>query len=571
MRRLITTFLLAVALSGCAGLSGEPDIVMTVLPPTAAPITPSSAWQPDLENGGRIFAERCADCHGESGDGLGDLVLAGSVGRPPDMTNQAAVSLKSPLIYYEIITEGRLDKLMPPWEEALTEAERWDVALYSYSRSYDDALLAAGESIWTETCAGCEMPALIPPVYSDAAYGAQLNAEQFGGALAADEIGAVVAYLRLKSLESAESSEAIPLGDIAGRVLHGSAGGVVPADTTVQLQYGNSELGFSLAETSLDADLSFSFDGIPLREAFRYVVSAVYQGRLFSRQLPEAPATDVTIQLFDVTDDPAVLKISRIDLFVDAIELADLGSGLHISQLIGFENKSDRIFTSGRSFDDGREAVLLLQFPRGARVMSGDQSGRYVVIEDMENIPDSVIDTRPAPPGDSHQVLMEYFLPYDGEARIEQNFLYALDADISVRLLDKLSIDSDLLQLERADDPSEEFPLYTGQLRADDKPELRLEISGDPFATSSDGNFIVTQESLLPLLAGAGGIIVALFAGYSLMRRRRDNGVDEIDKLVAELARLDDDHDQGRINHDLYHHRRRELKSRLAELMAEDE
>ncbi len=569
MRRLVLIFLLAVALSGCAGLSGEPDIVATVMPPAAASVTQPGAWQPNLDIGARIFAERCTDCHGESGDGQGELVLAGSVGRPLDMTDHAAVSLKSPLIYYEVITEGRLDKLMPPWGEVLTEAERWDVALYSYSLSYADALLAAGESIWTETCAGCEMPALIAPVYSDAEYGAQLNAERFGGALTTHEIGALVAYLRIKSLESAENSEALPLGNISGRVAHGSAGSVVPADTTVQLQYGNSELGFSLAETSLDADLSFSFDGIPLRETFKYVVSAVYQGRLFSRQFAAAPATDVTIELFDVTDDPAVLKISRIDLFVDAIELADLGRGLHVSQLIGFENNSDRIFTSGRGFDDGREAVLLLQFPRGARVMSGDQNGRYVVIKDMENIPDSVIDTLPVPPGDSHQVLMEYFLPYDGKARIEQSFIYSIDAGISVRLLDKLSVDSDLLPLERAEGAGEEFPLYTGRLRADDELELRLEISGDP--NSNDSNMIVTQQNLLSLLVGAGGIIIALVAGYSLTRRRRDNGAEKIDKLVAELARLDDDHDQGRINHDLYHRQRRELKASLAELMAEDE
>ena len=31
----------------------------------------------------------------------------------------------------------------------------------------------------------------------------------------------------------------------------------------------------------------------------------------------------------------------------------------------------------------GREASLLLQFPAGARFVSGDENGRFVLIEDM--------------------------------------------------------------------------------------------------------------------------------------------------------------------------------------------
>ena len=40
-------------------------------------------------------------------------------------------------------------------------------------------------------------------------------------------------------------------------------------------------------------------------------------------------------------------------------------------------------------------------------------AGAYVVIEDMERLPDSVIDTLPVMPGEGHRLLLEYFLPYD--------------------------------------------------------------------------------------------------------------------------------------------------------------
>ncbi len=573
MRCAIATLLFALMLSACTGLGGEPLIVATVAAPTAeSAIAPKSIdWQPDLENGERIFAERCTDCHGETGDGQGELVLAGSIGQPLDMTKRDLVSAKSPLAWFEIITRGRIENLMPPWENALSEAERWDVALYSYALSYDDALLGAGAALWREKCGGCEMPAVIAPVFSDVEYGARLNRERFAGALDADEIAAVVAYLRVESLNAGGSEpEAAPLVSVAGRIEHGTAGAEVPADTVVQLQYGNAESGFSFAETKTDADSSFSFADVPLTSEFSYVVSAAYQGRLFSRRLPSGSASDTTVKLYDLTTDPMVVKVSRIDLFVEAIRLADLGAGLFVTQVIGYQNNSDRIYTSGRRFDDGREAVLLVQFPVGARPMSGDDNGRYVIIENMENIPDSVIDTLPVAPGDSHQVILEYFLPYERDAQIEQAFNNVINADVSVTLGPGLQADGDYLQLEGDSATTEDLSVYSGRLQIESEPRLSLGISGDLFATSSDDQEVVTRENLPALLAGVGVIAAGLLAGFGILRRRRESAAGEIDRLVIELARLDEDHDQGLINHDLYH-QRRELKARLADLMATDE
>ena len=114
-------------LSACVGLGGEPEIVATVPPAetTQRAIIAASEWQPDIENGARIFAERCVDCHGVSGDGLGALVLAGSVERPLDMTERAQVASKSPLEWFEIITEGSYRQL----DAALGECPQREGAL----------------------------------------------------------------------------------------------------------------------------------------------------------------------------------------------------------------------------------------------------------------------------------------------------------------------------------------------------------------------------------------------------------------------------------------------------------
>ncbi len=548
MRLLL--LLLTLCLAACTNLSGEPEIIATLAPQVA-----ESSWRPDVANGARIFAERCTDCHGETGDGRGNLVLADSVPAPMDLTDRDKVSLKSPLAFYDIITTGNLDKLMPPWRDALSEAERWDVALYSYTLGYDEALLADGEQLWRQLCADCPAPAQIPPLYSDAEYGAQLD---FGESPADDERAAITAYLRMRSLQA-------PTVTVRGLLKNGTAGGGLPANAIVQLEYGNAEGGYQSAESAVDAEGRFRFEGIPRGQDFIYMLGAAYEGRLFSLRLPaQGLADEHNLKIYEATNDPRVIKVARIDMLVDAIRLNDLGAGLVVEQVIGIHNSSDRIYTSGRGFDDGREASLLVQLPRGARLMSGANAGRYVTIEDMADLPDSLIDTLPVPPGDAHEVRLSYFLPYAGALQIEQAFNNLLDAEVTVRLPRSLQLEGALQLIDESGD----FRHYAGVLAMDAQPELRFSISGDPFATSSDDGGVITSEALLPLLFGAAlGMVFFVVAG--LIWRQNKAG-SEIDQVSQALAQLEVEHDQGRINHDLYHHRRRELRDRLAALQSDN-
>ena len=353
---------------------------------------------------------------------------------------------------------------------------------------------------------------------------------------------------------------------------HGTAGGIVPVDTRIQLRYGSAAAGFSVAETSLDEDLRFSLPGIPLRGDYSYVLGAVYDGRLFSRRLPQLSTTtgmpEQTLTIYDETTDPLIVDIAQIDLYIEAVTWEDRGAGLYVSQLVGFRNASDRIYISGRAFDDGREAVLLLQFPRGAHVLSDDQGGRYVLIENMDSLPNSVIDTQPVAPGAGHQIALEYFLPYQDGLDFQQEFSNSLDAEVTLRISDSLTVESDLFLSESEGAAAGAARVYSGRLQMESEPQLAFRISGEPFATSSADPQVVTGEVLPLLVVGAAALVAGALIGLGWLKRSRAGGAGEIDSLVAELARLDADHDQGRINHDLYHHRRRELKAKLAERMA---
>lgn len=372
----------------------------------------------------------------------------------------------------------------------------------------------------------------------------------------------------LDESDGARANQRFPIGNFTGRVQHGTAGGRLPADTVAQLRYGNAELGFSFAETSLDEDFSFTFESIPLTAAFTYTVGVVYRGRLFSRRRPAGhPAPyHQNITVYDLTDDPFAVSISRIDMFIEAMKLDGLGFGLFVSQIIGYRNSSDRIYTSGRGFDDGREASLLIQFPAGARMMSGDENGRYVVIEGREQLPDSVIDTLPVLPGDSHEVIVEYFVPYVDGLMLEQAFNNVINGEVTVTLPDSLRVMSDMLSLNADGNTSKGLRVFSGRLQMDTRPRLAFEVRGNPFATSSDDRSVITSDVLLPLLLG-GGLMAAVMAGAAVLGHRRQGPSRQIEGLIGQIARLDEQHDQGQINHDLYHQQRRALKKRLGRLM----
>ncbi|MCY4071379.1 MAG: cytochrome c [Chloroflexi bacterium] len=575
MSRLTPLCLMLVAsLCACRGLGGEPDIVATFAPsPAADGAAISENWRPDIARGQQIFADNCSDCHGIGGDGQGELVLSGSVSAPLDMTDRSLTRAKSPLDWFTIISEGNIENLMPPWQNALSEGERWDVTMYSYALAYDAKLLATGAHLWAERCEDCELPSAIPPRYSDEDYGGALNRESFADALESEEIAAVVAHVRMQTLRGADEPAknvegALPLGEISGRIQHGSVGGIVPPDTIAQLQFGSPEIGFSIAETSIDADGNFVFEDIPLTTDISYVIGVIYDGRVFSRLLP-AGEYKQTITIYDLTKDPAVISVAAIDLFLNPVQLEPYGTGLHITQIIRYRNDSDRIFTSGRGFEDGREASLLVQFPIGAKIMSDDAAGRYVLIEDLERVPDSLIDTLPVAPGDEHEIIVEYFLPYVDGLDFEQAFNNRVEGDITVMLPKTLSIESAELHAAPEGGESDNVKVFTGRLDQDRDPRLRFEITGDPFATSSDDTGVLTGDGLLAALLALIATAVALPTGFALWRRRAPDQSGSIDSLAKQIAQLDDDHDRGQINHDLYHRRRRELKARLAELMSQ--
>lgn len=132
LRGVMLMAALCVALPACGGVTDEPLIVST-LPPRVAPGAEranQAELSPEVALGAQLFAVRCTSCHGDNGQGDGALVRAGQLTGLPDFTQPETMSVHGLDAIYEVVTAGRIDKMMPPWEDALTEAERRAVAAF---------------------------------------------------------------------------------------------------------------------------------------------------------------------------------------------------------------------------------------------------------------------------------------------------------------------------------------------------------------------------------------------------------------------------------------------------------
>lgn len=148
--------LLLLALTACTGLGGEPAIVRTIAPPTPVPTEPRRPSAPiDVARGAAVFAANCTRCHGANGNGNGELVVSGQVGAMASFLDPATTADQTPADFFATITQGRIEKLMPPWREALSYEDRWAVALYSYTLHYSQAQLAEGRRLYEAECAEC--------------------------------------------------------------------------------------------------------------------------------------------------------------------------------------------------------------------------------------------------------------------------------------------------------------------------------------------------------------------------------------------------------------------------------
>jgi mono/diheme cytochrome c family protein len=567
--------------------------------PTAAPPIPAGlaypGFKPSSAEGAALFAQHCAACHGLTGKGDGTKsaeLLAQRSGEPlPDFSTPDLARAATPAMWFQIITEGRLDKFMPPWSEKLSEAQRWNLVAFVYTLSTPQEKTDSGKAVYAASCAECHgeggqgdgpkaeagkpMPdftdqksmaaASQSDFFNVVTNGLGDGTHAFQSALTDDERWAALDYVRAFAYEYTAPGAA-PIATevrVTGAVTNGTGGAAIPEGLTVNLHGFDDFTEAATLSTTVGVAGTFQFENVPYVPGRQFIVAASYQGVIYGSDLlafdgGQTPAAAVTI--FESTSDPAALRVERMHVFFDFA-----GGQATVGELFLLSNEGDKTIAQQDA------PTVEFPLPSGATdvTMQGGQEG-----VDFVRTAEGIALTAPIRPGpNAAQVLLSFHLPYDRELNFEQKILHPVNA-LNV-LLPEVGVK--LRGGELQDGGSQDIQGTTyhtfdaSGLAAGDT--VTFQLSGEPGgAASGAGAGALTASNSPGIGIGLGAVALVLVgAGLWWLRRARaaEAEPESREDLLQAVAELDDDFEAGDIGEGEYRRERTGLKAKLIKLMEE--
>ncbi|MCS6911007.1 MAG: c-type cytochrome, partial [Anaerolineales bacterium] len=473
--------LLGMALAACS-LAGDitpppgarpfRPISATPIPATIAanpPATPGSGvlpvsreldFRPSAAAGARIYAEKCADCHGPTGqgDGVRAAQIPGNIPMPrfadPNLGKEA-----TPQEWFDVVTNGRLERFMPPFNQSLSDADRWNVVAYIITLAVPPEQIERGRAVYEANCAACHGPAgrgdgpqaqgaltdLSAPGYfagrtpADllAAIGARspIPDHTFDGALTEADREAVVDYVRTLAYDYAAPDAALitdgpaQTRTLTGVIRNGTAGAVTPPNLSVNLIGFESGLGIVAALTvTADATGAFTFTDVPVADGREFVVATDYDGVTYYSPVSSLDGSEMQLMVYERTDDAGALRIEHVHTFI----LFETPNEVTIGQWLIITNAGDKTFAPA----DGRTVAITL--PPGAYGLNVREGEEGVTFFRTDT---GFADTAPVLPGSgTAQLFYSFKLPWNGALDFSQPLPYPVNSvnvflgDMSVTL-----------------------------------------------------------------------------------------------------------------------------------------
>lgn len=573
-------------------------------PPYDPAAVPTPAQPPFAAFGAGIYAENCAPCHGATGGSNGPS-SGGLPKPPPQFSDPATTWARSPAEYFHITKYGRIQNLMPPWGQRLSDEQIWQAVYFAWSLHTDQAQVQQGGELYTQSCASChgpsgagdgpEAPPALPDLRDPARMGILTQAElgQKWQAAHPDQ-GAdwndtqrrqVLDYLRTLSYRPPWESAYQPgNGQVQGQIVQGTAGGGTVASLPVTLTaYINFQPSAAFTATADDAG-NFQFPNLATDEGVVYIAETTYATVTYNSELVQlsalTPTLAITVPVYETTTDGSGIRIDRANWLIDAEPGA-----LNIGLIMFVGNTLDRTYI-GRSVEGmAQPATLALQIPTGATALQfedGVLGGRY------QQVGEHIYDIAPIWPGEGgRRLVYSYRLPFTGDsATLEQPFLYPIGSlTLLVTELPNVQVTVDQLASQGAQTVQGiNFQVWNGQTL--DKPTLRVTLSGLPPAGSPDPrqetsdtasenqlppNAIATTPPLQPAVPLAvGGVLLVVLAGLLVwplrqpfVRAQQASLAQQRDTLVQQIAALDDRHAAGELSTAAWTAERAQLKITL--------
>ncbi|HRA68777.1 MAG TPA: c-type cytochrome, partial [Caldilinea sp.] len=540
--------------------------------------------------GASIYQQNCAPCHGMSGAGDGPQVATLSVA-PQSLDDQAALQELAPAAAFHAVKYGSASGAMPALQSTLNDTQLWHAVFYAWSLHTDADRVAAGAALHTEQCAPChgvdgrgdgadagddlqvdfsgqQAMNVRTPAALDAGW--QAAHADIGAELTAAEREDVLEAIRAFTyLPPWESPYPRGEGAIEGRIVQGSTDGAAPTAQEVTLMAYMSFTPVATFTTTTDADGAFAFEQLATEPDVVYFVGTNYAEIAYGSDLislsPLTPTLQLEIPVYETTTDPSALRVNRMQWVVD-----QQPGALRVRQILIVSNDQDRTVV-GRALD-GAERPVTLALPAPANAVDlefqdGALGARY------QQVGDVLYDTTPLRPGaQSRQVLMGYTIPFEGTtAAFTTDFAYPVDAlTLLVADLPDLDVETDA-PLEAVGNQMVQgvaYRVWNGQLDASQSVTLSLQnlipaagadprqapaAVATPIAAAPD---VAVTPSIPPLFAGLGvGALVLVIGGGILYwkyahdkRQAQQTLLDAKERLLTEIAALDDRHAQGEMD-----------------------
>jgi mono/diheme cytochrome c family protein len=562
--------------------------------PTLGALYPAAA--PDVQNGAAIFAQNCSPCHGDKGLGDGPQSMQLPVTVPgiglPEVARAA-----SPAQWFKVVSQGNLDRFMPPFVGALSDQERWDVISYVFTLHTTADQIAQGKTLFEANCPGCtgkfgdqtSMAALSENDLVRIIKNGETGIPAFGKNFADDEAYAVAAYLRTLTFANPSQVAAASTPTVAGvetpSITNGTpqgtsvagigevsgsaemADGAPAANLTVNLQgFDHSQNQTSgpqqvLSLTATTAsDGTYKFENVAMPENRIFLAEVEYGGIKYHSGFQAAAANTAQIalpalKLFESSNDLSLLKFTQIHIYTD---FATAGT-VQVLEILAFSNTSDKsviISSDGTS-------LPFVKLPDGAQnvgYQAGQDSAPFVTADKGIAV---------VPTQTPYSIIAFFNLPYSNKLDLNQSFEF--DAPSLILLVPQgLNVNGQKLvnngiQVIQNNNYQE---FTANDLKAGET--FDFSVSGQPQSGSAAG--IDLRQGILIGGGVLGGLLIII--GVLLFYRDRRLKVEVVeaaefettDEVMDAILALDDLHRAGKISDQAYQNRRGELKEILREM-----
>jgi mono/diheme cytochrome c family protein len=575
---------------------------------------------PDPTRGKAIYDVSCEPCHGETGLGNGSQAADLPV-QVPLLGNAETAREVAPVNWYNTVTNGNIERFMPPFAGSLTDRQRWDVVAYAYTLSMQPDQLAEGAEIFAAQCQDCHgengqgdgLRAVSDNIgmssWSDPSRLAQLSNQQlweiisdgmpeknmpaYASEFSEKQRWAVTKYVRSLGFAPAPLDAANTEGEALVEAAEAAEPQALDADNSkpqanqaavrVSVINGSGEeipeglpvslIGFDDMQAAtelngvLESGSSYVFEDVEKQDQRVYLASVEYNDLTFYSDIlrlddvASGEEAEISVTVYESSTDTTQLSAERVHIF---LEFPEAGR-LQIAQLFLISNPTGRVIIPSQEGAPVLEFVL----PEGAE---GLQFADSVLGERYIQTARGFGDTANIPPGNApHQVLYVYELPYDRKQTLQLSMPLPVRAAVvampdvqGLRLTSPQLVESGQRQVEGAN-----LQLYNAS-NLSAGSVLEMTISGRPGSGP-----LISSGPTGNLVMGAGMLLLVLALGFIWIRRQRQSKLfaserpetvqetEAVETLLDAIVALDDLYWSGELPVEAYKKRRTALKERL--------